>query len=125
MGARNGILVRNRLALEAAREIDVVIFDKTGTLTKGQFGVVDIATADGWDADRALALAAALEEMLSLTPATNLASFMASANNKAQTVVYLMTKDKILAAISITDVIRPQNKQAVEELNRIGMKSPC
>ena len=53
MGARNGILVRNRLALEAAREIDVVIFDKTGTLTKGQFGVVDIATADGWDADRA------------------------------------------------------------------------
>ena len=61
MGARNGILVRNRLALEAAREIDVVIFDKTGTLTQGQFGVVDMVTAEGWDADRALALAAALE----------------------------------------------------------------
>ena len=61
MGAKNGILVRDRLALEAAREIDVVIFDKTGTLTKGQFGVVDIVTADGWDADRALAIAAALE----------------------------------------------------------------
>src|SRR5512134_394615 len=61
LGARNGILVRNRLALEAAREIDVVIFDKTGTLTRGQFGVVEIATTEGWDADRALALAAALE----------------------------------------------------------------
>jgi P-type Cu2+ transporter len=61
MGARNGILVRDRLALEAARDIDVVIFDKTGTLTKGQFGVVDVATEDGWDEDRALALAAALE----------------------------------------------------------------
>src|SRR5215213_7995126 len=61
MGARNGILVRNRLALEAAREIDVVIFDKTGTLTRGQFGVVDMATAEGWDEDRALSLAAALE----------------------------------------------------------------
>src|SRR5687768_5689341 len=61
LGARNGILVRNRLALEAAREIDVVIFDKTGTLTQGQFGVVDTATADGWEKDRALALAAALE----------------------------------------------------------------
>jgi P-type Cu2+ transporter len=61
LGARNGILVRDRLALEAAREIDVVIFDKTGTLTQGQFGVVDLATADGWDSDRALALAAALE----------------------------------------------------------------
>jgi Cu2+-exporting ATPase len=55
MGARNGILVRNRLALEAAREIDVVIFDKTGTLTRGQFGVVDMATTDGWEKDRALA----------------------------------------------------------------------
>jgi Cu2+-exporting ATPase len=61
MGAKNGILVRNRLALETARQIDVVIFDKTGTLTQGQFGVVDIVTADGWDNDRALALASALE----------------------------------------------------------------
>jgi Cu2+-exporting ATPase len=61
IGAKNGILVRNRLALEAAREIDVVVFDKTGTLTKGQFGVVDILTTDGWSEDRALALAAALE----------------------------------------------------------------
>src|SRR5688572_1121826 len=61
MGARNGILIRNRLALEAAREIDVVIFDKTGTLTEAKFGVVDIATAEGWIPDRAFALAAALE----------------------------------------------------------------
>ncbi len=61
MGARNGILVRDRLALEAAREIDIVIFDKTGTLTQGQFGVVDMVTADGWENDQSLALAAALE----------------------------------------------------------------
>jgi Cu2+-exporting ATPase len=61
MGARNGILVRDRLALETARAIDVVIFDKTGTLTEGQFGVVSSALADGWDEDRALALATAVE----------------------------------------------------------------
>src|SRR6266498_4587466 len=61
MGAKNGILIRNRLALEAAREIDVVIFDKTGTLTQGQFGVVEMVTAEGWDSDRALSLSAALE----------------------------------------------------------------
>ena len=61
MGAANGILVRDRLALEAAREIDTVIFDKTGTLTEGAFGVVDVATVKGWDAGRALALAAAIE----------------------------------------------------------------
>ncbi|MEK6256789.1 MAG: heavy metal translocating P-type ATPase, partial [Chloroflexota bacterium] len=59
--AKNGILVRDRLALEAARNIDVVIFDKTGTLTKGEQGVVDIAVAEGWVEDDALALTAAVE----------------------------------------------------------------
>ena len=58
--AQNGILVRNRLALEAAREIDIVIFDKTGTLTKGEQGVVAVKT-DGVDEDHALALTAAVE----------------------------------------------------------------
>ena len=59
--AQNGILVRNRLALEAAREIDVIIFDKTGTLTKGEQGVVSIKTTKDVDGDQALAVAAAVE----------------------------------------------------------------
>uniref|UniRef100_A0A7V2B1Z5 P-type Cu(+) transporter n=1 Tax=Rhodothermus marinus TaxID=29549 RepID=A0A7V2B1Z5_RHOMR len=61
LGAKNGILVRDRLALEAARDIDVVVFDKTGTLTEGKFGVVGMAVAEGWNEDDALALAAAIE----------------------------------------------------------------
>jgi Cu2+-exporting ATPase len=61
LGARNGILVRDRIALEEARELDTVMFDKTGTLTVGEFGVVDLETIDDWDGDHALALAAALE----------------------------------------------------------------
>jgi len=61
IGARNGILVRDRLALEAARDIQTVIFDKTGTLTRGEFGVVGVAVAEGWDEARALALTAAAE----------------------------------------------------------------
>ncbi len=61
LGAQNGILVRDRLALEEAREIDTVLFDKTGTLTKGEFGVVDMITASNGNEDEALALAAAVE----------------------------------------------------------------
>ena len=61
MGAQNGILVRDRLALETAREINTVIFDKTGTLTLGEFGVVGIAVVDGWTESDALAMAAAIE----------------------------------------------------------------
>ena len=59
--ANNGILVRNRLALEAARSIDSVIFDKTGTLTKGEQGVVAMAAFNGVSDDQALALTSAIE----------------------------------------------------------------
>jgi Cu2+-exporting ATPase len=61
LAARNGILVRDTLALEEARNITTVIFDKTGTLTKGEQGVVGIATIPGWTEESALALAAAVE----------------------------------------------------------------
>ena len=40
--ARNGFLVKQRLALEAARNVDIVLFDKTGTLTRGEFGVYKV-----------------------------------------------------------------------------------
>ena len=61
LGARNGLLVRDRRGLEEARNLDAVVFDKTGTLTRGEFGVVDIATTDGLAPEEALRLAAAVE----------------------------------------------------------------
>jgi Cu2+-exporting ATPase len=61
LGARNGLLVKDRLALEQARELDVVIFDKTGTLTKGQPVLADVGVVDGADEQEVLALAAAVE----------------------------------------------------------------
>ncbi len=42
--ARKGILFRNRLALEVAKDVNVVLFDKTGTLTEGKLSVSDIIT---------------------------------------------------------------------------------
>ena len=57
--ANSGLLVRQRPALEAARNVDVILFDKTGTLTRGEQGVVDIV-ADG-DKKELLSIAAAVE----------------------------------------------------------------
>jgi Cu2+-exporting ATPase len=57
--ANNGLLVRQRMALEAARNVDVVLFDKTGTLTRGEQGVVDIITEG--NAKDLLGFAAAVE----------------------------------------------------------------
>ncbi|HET7565544.1 MAG TPA: copper-translocating P-type ATPase [Gemmatimonadaceae bacterium] len=61
LGARHGLLVRDRRGLEEARNLTTIVFDKTGTLTTGTLGVVDIATADGVTTDDALRLAAAVE----------------------------------------------------------------
>jgi P-type Cu2+ transporter len=174
IGAHNGILVRNRLALEAARNIDVVVFDKTGTLTEGKFGVVGIAT-EGWDEDRALALAAAIEgdsehliarsirnasndrklklpsvskfsamkgrgvqatyegksvyvggprllEILKISPSAKLSSFADDAGRKAQSVVFLVVEEQVVAAFAVADVIRPESKQAVQRLHEMGVE---
>jgi P-type Cu2+ transporter len=61
LGARNGLLVKDRLALERARELDLVIFDKTGTLTMGEPVLADVAGAGRLSAQQVLALAAAVD----------------------------------------------------------------
>ncbi len=60
--AKNGFLVKQRLALESARNIDIVLFDKTGTLTKGEFGVTRISSFDdSMSNDEILRLAASAD----------------------------------------------------------------
>jgi Cu2+-exporting ATPase len=175
LGARNGILVRDRIALEASRNIDVVVFDKTGTLTKGEFGVVDMKTVGDWKEEDALALAAAIEgdsehliaqairqkaqerelslpsvsdfeaikgrgvqakrdgekvylggpallEKLELSPASGIEEFAKSAGDKAQSAIYLIIKDKVVAAFAIADVVRPESKQVVKRLHEMGIE---
>lgn len=60
VSARNGILVKDRLALERMRGVDVVLFDKTGTLTAAQHSVTGIKPVAGDEAE-VLRLAAAVE----------------------------------------------------------------
>lgn len=62
LSARNGLLVRKRLALESARQLDWVLFDKTGTLTKGEHGVTDVWATKGYTEEDILHLAASLEQ---------------------------------------------------------------
>ena len=60
MAARNGILVKGRLALERSRTVDTFLFDKTGTLTQGQHTVVGVAGVGIGD-DEVLRLAGGVE----------------------------------------------------------------
>lgn len=174
LAAKNGLLVRERMALEAARNIDVVLFDKTGTLTKGEQGVVDIIT-DSAKTNDVLALAASVElesehpiakaivsfakgkklkliaakkfsamsgrgakamvgadtvyvggprliEELSLKLTSSLENAATSASNDGKTVVYVIKANKVVGAIMLADVIRPESKEAVQSLQKAGKR---
>jgi Cu2+-exporting ATPase len=61
LGAQNGLLVKDRLALEGARNLDMVIFDKTGTLTRGSPAVSGVVASPVSNENDLIANAAAVE----------------------------------------------------------------
>ena len=175
LAAQNGLLIRDRLALETARNLDVVVFDKTGTLTKGEHGVVGVHPVPGVDENDALALAAAVEkdsehmlaravvrsaeerglklpeardfkalpgigveakidgrrvsvggpgllESLSLEAPGELAGPVERARSAGQTLVYLVDEGRVRAAIALADAIRPESREAINDLRAMGIE---
>lgn len=177
LSAKHGLLIRNRLALESARNIDVVLFDKTGTLTMGQQGVANVVATAKLDVAAIIKLAGALENdsehsigqavvtyakqkqaavsaaavtnwkslpgkgvtgtingqayaiggpqlllELKLTPAKTVAEQVRSFASQGKTVIYLLENKIIVGLLTITDIIRPESKEAVESLHQMGIK---
>ena len=60
-GAKAGILIKNAEAIETLGKVDTLVIDKTGTLTEGKPKLVSIVTANGFDEETVLRLAASLE----------------------------------------------------------------
>jgi P-type Cu2+ transporter len=175
LAARNGILVKDRLALERMRTVDAVLFDKTGTLTKGEPQLSGVVAVDG-DEDRLLRLAAAVEadsehplaraivaeararadghlpqandfhsmagrgvqarvegvtlavggpallRQLELAEPEVLADQAGVWKQRGATVLYVVREDKVVGALSLEDAVRPESRQAVEELHRLGRR---
>ena len=175
LGARNGLLVKDRLALERARLLDMVIFDKTGTLTRGAPAVTGIAAVPGTSESELLAVAAAVEANsehplaraiveeskrrgVRQLPATKFealagrgARAMVDGNNIAvggprllaedkvtvppevekvmsawasegRTVLSVVTDGRLLGVLALEDEIRPESREAVTELHRLGIR---
>jgi Cu2+-exporting ATPase len=165
IGARNGLLVKDRLALERARNLDVVIFDKTGTLTRGEPVLVDASS------DEALRLAAAVEgdsehplaraivagaraRGLTVPAATgfealpgrgaratvegrevavggprlleerSLAADAVAAqwDGQGRTVLHVLVDGRVAGVVAAEDEVRPESRQAVDELHRLGVR---
>lgn len=144
MAAKNGLLIRERIALEGARKIDTVLFDKTGTLTKGEFGVVSVTS------DEVLALAAAVEthsehpigrailkeakerklRIGAVKDFKTIAGTGAEANVDGATVFVghrggkdiVVEKDgKQIGMIEVADSVRPEAKEATAMLKAAGL----
>ncbi len=143
--AQNGFLVKQRLALEVARTIDVVLFDKTGTLTEGAFGVVSFSS------DETLALAASvdthsehpiargivaeakkrnllLKEMKNFKRIPGVGG-EAEMNGRKVFVghrggpdIWVEIDGKAIGSLKVADRIRPEAKEALTELKRKGLK---
>ena len=179
LGARSGLLVRDRRGLEEARNVTAVVFDKTGTLTRGEFGVVAITPADRTDADEALRLAAAVEadsehpiaqgivrtardrklngvraERFEALPGRGVRAVVNgrilyvggpsllrdltlqadaavrvgadAAASRGQAAVYLVEEvlgaKKVLAALAVADVVRPESAAAIRSLHEQGIE---
>lgn len=61
-GATQGVLIKNAEALELMEKIDTLVVDKTGTLTLGKPRLVKVVTANGFEENEVLGLAASLEK---------------------------------------------------------------
>ena len=174
LSARNGILIKDRLALERMRTVDAVLFDKTGTLTRGEptlSGAVAVdgdtgellRLAGGVEADsehplaRAIVAAArergdplaragdfrsmagrgvtarvdgatvavggpALLRELDLSAPDDLADEVAGWKARGAAVLYVARDDKVLGALALEDAIRPESRQAVAGLHRLGKR---
>ncbi len=170
LGARNGLLVKDRLALEKARTLDTIIFDKTGTLTKGEPVLVDVAAGSA-DVERVLGLAASVEadsehplaraivegarrRGVETRPATNFEALAgrgaratvhghdvfvggprlleerelaphpkaAEWNRAGRTVLHVVMDGTVAGIMAVEDEIRPESRDAVEELHRLGVR---
>ncbi|HAH86561.1 MAG TPA: heavy metal translocating P-type ATPase, partial [Armatimonadetes bacterium] len=175
IAARNGLLVRDRMALETARGLDVVIFDKTGTLTEGRHGVVASYPVSDTHEARALALAASVEEnsehplartivklahdrhynlydvsdfkalpgigaegrihgqlvqvgghklldWLDLDIPREIKHHVEQAQADGQTIVYVVIDNKIMTAVALADLVRPESYAAVDALVAMGIR---
>ncbi len=176
LAARNGILIKDRLALERMRTIDTILFDKTGTLTKGEHAVTGVAAAAeaGLDEAGVLRLAAGVEadsehplaraivtaarERAEAAPASgfralpgrgveavidgrryavggpallrqrglevtaSLESVVQEWQDRGAAVLYLLAREQVVGALALEDQIRPEAKEAVSALQRLGRR---
>ncbi len=118
--ARGGVLVKDRLALESMRTVDTVLFDKTGTLPKATgfasspaVGVT--ATVDG--AEIRVGGPRLLEEV-----GAREVDQADSWRGEGAIILHITRDGKVIGGLKLADEIRPESREAVEALHKLGVQ---
>ena len=122
IAAKNGLLLRNRQALENAHEIDALILDKTGTLTQGVFAVTDVLSMGTMTKNDVLAYFAGLEKTANHPIAEGILAKAAAENISPKAATDIQTE----AGIGLSGVIDQEAWKIVNQkgLTQLGLTVP-
>ena len=112
IGAKNGLLIRNRNVISISSKINYLLLDKTGTLTQGKFQVRKYNTlSKSYNADEVIKLIASLEQDSNHPIAQSILQF--TKENKIE--LYALSDSKTLAGKGVSGTINGQEYQLVNE----------
>lgn len=118
IAAKNGLLLKNRNALENAHDIEMILLDKTGTLTQGTFSVTGVELLDEqYTQDEALQYIGALEASANHPIATGIMNYLKE--QKIQP--YEAQDEKNISGVGLSGTVRGKTVKIIneKELNRI------
>ncbi|EGQ0246175.1 cadmium-translocating P-type ATPase, partial [Listeria monocytogenes] len=120
IAAKNGLLLKNRNALEQANDLDVIMLDKTGTLTEGKFTVTGVEVLDdAFNKNEILQYLGALEANANHPLAVGIMNYLKEHEIKP----YQAENLKNLSGVGLEATVKNQQVKIVneKEVERLGL----
>ncbi|EGP5669187.1 copper-translocating P-type ATPase [Enterococcus faecium] len=120
IAAKNGLLLKNRNALEQANDLDVIMLDKTGTLTEGKFTVTGVEVLDdAFNKNEILQYLGALEANANHPLAIGIMNYLKEHEIKP----YQAENLKNLSGVGLEATVKNQQVKIVneKEVERLGL----
>ncbi|KFO16269.1 copper/silver-translocating P-type ATPase CopB [Enterococcus faecium] len=120
IAAKNGLLLKNRNALEQANDLDVIMLDKTGTLTEGKFTLTGVEVLDdAFNKNEILQYLGALEANANHPLAVGIMNYLKEHEIKP----YQAENLKNLSGVGLEATVKKQQVKIVneKEVERLGL----
>nr|WP_309543704.1 copper/silver-translocating P-type ATPase CopB [Enterococcus hirae] len=121
IAAKNGLLLKNRNAMEQANDLDVIMLDKTGTLTQGKFTVTGIEILDeAYQEEEILKYIGALEAHANHPLAIGIMNYL----KEKKITPYQAQEQKNLAGVGLEATVEDKDIKIIngKEAKRLGLK---